>query len=551
MKKRFILPFLLTIPCLALAAPADVNFTVTMSEAVNVNTGSGTPRIAVNVDGQTRYATYSAGTGTSSLTFSYAPTIGDLDLDGVALTSPLDLNGGVITDLNGNPETDLTFTVPNTSGVKVDYPSLSMDFTNGTNGRYTLNGTAYTSLSSFLTAAGGSFIRSSTATYFDSTGTLQTASTNTPRFEYDPTTHAPKGILIERTFSNSLKSSENFTNATHWTPTNVALDSSGYISPAGIIGATKLIADPTNGAHNITSTVSGGGNVTAGIPITASAFVKAGEHDRIKLDILPTTIFPLVSGVQTAPSITVNLSTGTIITTANTTYSAIQQLPNGWYRVSWGQTTSNANSVRVSARILDSSNSQTFAGDGTSGLYLWGYQLLINSLSELSYMPSNGTWGVHSADTLTIPVASWYNPSAQTLFGRGFSSGKIITGTGASLADIDDNSWNERFQIRFIPTFKYGGVITDAGSVQATPSGGTYTLGNVKSVAMSAKTNDVALIADGSTIATSSSLTMGTSATQLRIGSAADGQEFLNGYIEDIKYYPQRSSDTQLQLLTQ
>ncbi|MCB9963932.1 MAG: hypothetical protein H6857_03200 [Rhodospirillales bacterium] len=174
-------------------AAISVPFTVTMSEAVNV-TGcpANCPRIAITVDGQTRYAEYSAGTGTSSLTFTYAPTVGDLDLDGVTLTSPIDLNGGTITDLNGNAISPLTYTVPNTSGIKIDYPSLSMDFTNGANGRYTLNGTAYTDLSSFLGATGGSFTRASVGTYFDSTGTLQTAAANTPRFDHDPATHAPK-----------------------------------------------------------------------------------------------------------------------------------------------------------------------------------------------------------------------------------------------------------------------------------------------------------------------------------------------------------------------
>ena len=191
-----------------LAAPPDLNFTVNMSEAVTVNTGGGTPRIAVDVGGQTRYASYASGSGSAALTFAYAPTIGDLDLDGIALSSPVDLNGGTITDLNGNPQTDLTFTVPNTSGVKIDYPSLSMDFIYDADGRYTLNGTAYNDLTSFLGASGGTFSRASIGTYFDSSGVLQTAPSGTPRFDHDPITHAPKGILIEESRINLQTSSQ-------------------------------------------------------------------------------------------------------------------------------------------------------------------------------------------------------------------------------------------------------------------------------------------------------------------------------------------------------
>ena len=163
-KARFIIIFVLCIYFVnvssAYAAAPVLSFTVNMSEAVTVDTAGGVPRIALNVGGVTRYASYASGSGTAALVFTYTATPGDVDLDGIALSSPVELNGGTMKDAAGN-NAALTFTLPNTAAVKVDYPSLSMDFTNGTSGRYTLNGTAYTTLSSFLTAAGGSFTRTS------------------------------------------------------------------------------------------------------------------------------------------------------------------------------------------------------------------------------------------------------------------------------------------------------------------------------------------------------------------------------------------------------
>jgi hypothetical protein len=44
---------------------------------------------------------------------------GDLDSDGIAVASPIDLNGGTITDVPGN-DAVLSFTPPDTSGVLVD-----------------------------------------------------------------------------------------------------------------------------------------------------------------------------------------------------------------------------------------------------------------------------------------------------------------------------------------------------------------------------------------------------------------------------------------------
>ena len=44
-------------------------------------------------------------------------------------------------------------------------------------------------------------------TYFDTSGTMQTATANTPRWDYDPITHALHGLLIEEARTNLLLNS--------------------------------------------------------------------------------------------------------------------------------------------------------------------------------------------------------------------------------------------------------------------------------------------------------------------------------------------------------
>jgi hypothetical protein len=51
------------------------------------------------------------------------------------------------------------------------------------------------------------FTRASTATYTDQNGTIQTAATNAPRWDYDPVTHALRGLLIEEARTNLLLNS--------------------------------------------------------------------------------------------------------------------------------------------------------------------------------------------------------------------------------------------------------------------------------------------------------------------------------------------------------
>jgi hypothetical protein len=98
------------------ASAATLPFTVTTSEPVTV---TGTPRIAIDVGGITRYASYAAGSGTAALTFTYAVQSGDFDANGITLVAPVDLNGGNIADIAGNPASGLTFTLPDTSALKV------------------------------------------------------------------------------------------------------------------------------------------------------------------------------------------------------------------------------------------------------------------------------------------------------------------------------------------------------------------------------------------------------------------------------------------------
>ncbi len=82
-------------------AGETIPFGLSFDEAVSV---SGKPSLAIDVGGQTRYATYTSGSGTNSLVFAYTVQSGDTDSDGVSITAnalPLQM-GKAITDLAGN-----------------------------------------------------------------------------------------------------------------------------------------------------------------------------------------------------------------------------------------------------------------------------------------------------------------------------------------------------------------------------------------------------------------------------------------------------------------
>lgn len=521
-------------------AATDVPFTVTMNEAVNV---SGTPRILVNVDGVTRYATYASGSGSSSLTFTYAAQAGDLDLDGITLSSPIDLNGGTITDLNGNPETDLTFSVPNTSGIKVDVPSLSLDFVYDADGRYTLNGTAYNDLSSFLTASGGSFTRNSIATYFDSTGTLQTAATNQPRFDYDPLTHAPKGILIEESRTNSLRNGNmsgaiagTSTLPTYWTLGGAGLSSGNLSQQITSIGNENGIPYVDYRLY--------------GTPVTSGELV-------MYLDSV--SYIPASTGQTWTSTFYAKLAGGSTnnIVFSNNVYGrksdgSFNEANSGLIYVPTSTFTKYTHTYTLT-NALTAYTVSSFGIRYTSGqpvdvtLRIGGAQLE-RGVFPTSYIPTTGVAVTRQADILTIPTGSWYNLSAGTVYGD-ISWGSTSGTSYPMLVRFDDTTNAERWNFFYDQNIGRIGFDGYTGAVGQGyfQFGPVVTSGDTKMAAAQALNNTNAAVS-GVLGTPDTSWTPSTSINQLLLRTGAtDAVKWL----KSVKYYPRRASDTQLQLMTQ
>src|SRR3989338_8556211 len=426
--------FLFFAPISAFAA-TSIPFTINMSQAVNV---TGTPRIAIDVGGVARYATYTSGSGTSALTFTHTMVAGDVDLDGITLTPTIDLNGGTIKDLAGNDLSPLTFTAPNTSNVKVNYPSLGMDFVADADGRYTLNGTAYNGLTSFLSAAGGTFSRASVGTYFDSAGVLQTAASGVPRFDYDPITHAAKGILIEESRANLWQDSEAFNNP-FWIASQVTVSPNVTISPAGTMTAEKITEASGGTFHYVGLTPNYSANTTR----TVSVYAKAAERQwlRVYAD----------DGSGNSAYANFNLGTGTYdFVGGNNSYTSsamILNVGNGWYRCILTYSIATATTrVQFIMRTTGGTGSSSYAGDGSSGLYLWGAQIEQGAFAT-SYIPTTTTAVTRVADRLTIPIGVWFTQdsgSTVTEFDRNQSSSSsaVLALTNASNLQGPINYYN-------------------------------------------------------------------------------------------------------------
>ncbi|MFA7275836.1 MAG: hypothetical protein WC043_03425 [Pseudobdellovibrionaceae bacterium] len=507
-----------------------------MSEAVNI---TGSPRLVLDVDGTTRYAPYTSGSGSSSLTFTYDATIGDIDLDGIGIASTsLDLNGGTVTDLNGNAMSNLTFTAPaNMASVKVNYPSLSMNFVYDSDGRYTLNGTAYNDLTSLLTAAGGSFTRASTATYYNSSGVLSIAASGAPRFDYDPSTLVFKGLLIEENSSNKLQYSDDFSNAL-WQKINVTVSTDVTTSPDGAANADKAVSAATTGSFFVLQDSA----VVSGVTYTQSFYVKAAGWNYVQLG--SSTGFD-----TTSTWVNFNLSTGTIGNHGTGGTYGIQAINNGWYRI-YLTATSTATSaagrfyLALMPTDINGRNPPSATGDGTSGVYVYGGQFESYQIPT-TYIPTASSNVTRNAETLIIPTGTWYNQNAGTFM----NNISWLTHNGSNspmFFRVDDTTNNNRWNL----FYNQANTRLQIGALTAAASQGggihtPYALSGSATVSGAQSLNNTNGAFDGSI----SSLDTGwlpPPVTRLNIyGNDA------TKWNKELRYYPVRASDTQLQLLTQ
>ena len=188
------------------------------------------------------------------------------------------------------------------------------------------------------------FTRASTGTYFDSTGTMQTAGLNL-----------------------AIPSTNWYANATVSTTTNGTTQNAG-IAPNGTNTAMLAVPSGTSGAHQWYQVFTGAVNTT----YTQSIYAKAAGYNYLLLNLGNTgfganatfATFDLINGVVSLP-----VGPG-----VNPT---IQAVGNGWYRCSIsGTTLASAGTYVGDIRVSSTNNGNAgFAGDMVSGLLLWGSQI--------------------------------------------------------------------------------------------------------------------------------------------------------------------------------
>lgn len=355
------------------------------------------------------------------------------------------------------------------------------------------------------------------------------------RFDHDPVTRAPRGLLLEEQRTNLLLNSESFAGPT-WAPNNVSVSSNVIESPTGEMTGDAVTG--TSSASNFKFIQQAW--FAAGIvgTYTFSVYLKAGSAKNAIVRISDQTG---AKGARVSVDLESGLTSGANSDgTAINPRASIEDAGRGWYRVSVTTTIVDVGSALLGYIWLDQFGDSTSTGT----FYLWGAQLEAGSFAT-SYIPTGASQVTRAPDVALINPSNfspWYNQSEGT-----FVVEALVRNVGADnlrLLGLNGSAATPAFVSN---TQKFG--VFD-GSALLTDND-IPTQAAFKAATAYTATEKTAILNGGAVVSAARSAGFPlTPSTSLHIGSDRGNFAFTNGHIRSLRYYPTRLSNDQLQALT-
>ena len=230
------------------------------------------------------------------------------------------------------------------------------------------------------------------------------------------------------------------------------------VAPDGTTTADKITENIISGAHLTFRQLL----VTTGVTYNVSVYLKhGGRNARVESPLSNLATY----------TVDVNLLTGTLSNNTFPITPILQDVGNGWYRLSYQVTATNIQTRNViTINLLNPSGIPSpvnYPGDGVSGVFIWGAQATATSLVR------KYTKTVATANNGDAFITTWYDQSG--------NANNSTQATAANQAQIVSS----------------GAIITDpiTGKISATWTGDNYTISNVavtQNMLMSAVVNRTA-----------------------------------------------------------
>lgn len=363
-----------------------------------------------------------------------------------------------------------------------------------------------------------------------------------PRFDYNPSTLAARGLLIEEARTNSATYSQTISDAS-WSVYEATKDGSLTTAPDGTNTGYKLVETTANDAHVLYKSVT-----ATAVAWTASVYLKAINKTWVYV-AFGTSITPA------APGAYFNLSTGAVGNIdAGVTTASITDVGNGWYRCSITRTATAA-TWYLQVQGASANGTNTYAGNVANGYYVWGGQIEAGSFAT-SYIPTGSSSVARSADTTYMSgtnFSSWYNQSEGTIVAQYMYEGTPSTGY-PPVYSITDTSGFGTNHIRLVKEANTNSVTADmysGGAAQAswTVASTTVPFAATKG-AFAYKLNDTIVSFSGTNQTADTSCAVPVTATYLSFGGYTSSAPTACIWLQAFTYYRSRLSNTRLQALT-
>ncbi|MBC9933037.1 Ig-like domain-containing protein [Chitinophaga qingshengii] len=322
-------------------ATKTLTFAVTFNEPVTV---TGTPSLPVIIGTGTVGATYTGGSGTTALSFSYTVQNGDTDMDGIDLGAALLLNGGTVKDPAGLDAVLTLNGIQNTHKVNINttHPAATLTTTaTRVNAPFTVKAV----FSEAVTGMGLSGIRVTNGT----ASALQTIDNITYTFTVAPATDGNVSVFVAADAANNIGSNGNQVSNTLSITADMtapvvaagqqfninqysaagteighiaATDASGILQNWSIVsdlsGAFSI--DPITGKLSVkdATLLNKQVNTTVKISVTVSDGLNTGTAQEVKISVIYVPLAPTAIAIDRA-AVSENLPAGSVVGKFTTT----------------------------------------------------------------------------------------------------------------------------------------------------------------------------------------------------------------------------------------
>lgn len=357
------------------------------------------------------------------------------------------------------------------------------------------------------------------------------------RIDYDPVTLAVRGGLVESGATNLFLNSES--PVTGSSSNGMTVTANAAVSPDGSITADRIIATAgTIGAGHFYVRNLG---VNLGASVTTRVFAK---QDTLRY----LTLGSGNSDFNGWPRATFDLQTGTFAQTktgdAGGNFISGRMIPvgGGYYFCETVTAPAGGNTNAYFGVAGGLNNGQSYSGDGTSGLLVFGMQVFQGQNVADSYIPTTTVQVTKATDLANVDGARF---SQFYKAGGTFVAEIIPTAIASVAASFNDGTVNNYIRLQRSAGGLAETPVNTAGVLQANPVLAALTANATNKIAIRIKENDFAVSVNGAAVVTDTSVILPV-LSQLSLGmNGVSGSQF-NGWLRKFNFYTDAYSDAQL-----